>query len=546
MLVQHFLEHSAQRLPDKTALIFGDERLTYSEIDRRANRVACFLRDHGIERQDRIAIFLDSSVESVICLFGILKADAIFVILSPTMKAQKLGYILNNCQAKALVTHTSKLSVVSGIFGSSSSLQLVIFAGNNDKIPLPNCPHPVLWNEIDSLSSQSLLNSQHTPHNNLSFPITSNLNPPTGLVASNFKPPTSNIDLDLATIIYTSGSTGEPKGVMSAHYNIVTAIRSITTYLENSEEDIILDTLPLSFDYGLYQILMAFSLGGTVVLERSFAFPYKIIEKLVQEQVTGFPIVPMMAAMLLRMENLPQFNFSSLRYITNTAASLPAAYIRKLQALFPNVKIYSMYGLTECKRVSYLPPEQLDRRPNSVGIPIPNEEVFIVDGNGQEVRPGEIGELVVRGSNVMQGYWNDPEGTSRTFRPGKYRGEVMLYTGDLFKKDEEGFLYFVTRKDDMIKTKGERVSPKEIENALCELKGVAEVAIVGIPDEVFGSAIKAFIVCSDREVLSEEKVKKYCMENLEPFMVPKYVEFIKVMPKSSHGKVDKKLLLKTD
>lgn len=514
MLVQHFLEHSAQRLPDKAALIFGEERLTYRELDEKANRVALFLQKLDIRRQDRVILFLDNSAECVISLFGILKAGAIFVILNPAMKSRKLNYILRDSGARAIITQWNKSKIINEAVSDPADLKHIIWIGTSS--PFAGISSRAFYYRWEDLFSRTG-------------------NPP--LTGSN-----AGIDIDLATIIYTSGSTGEPKGVMSAHHNMVAAVRSITRYLENVEEDILLDTLPLSFDYGLYQVLMAFSFGGTVVLERSFTFPYKIIEKLVKERVTGFPIVPTMAAMLLQMESLSQFDFRTLRYITNTAASLPAAHIRKLQALFPRVKIYSMYGLTECKRVSYLPPDQLDRRPHSVGIPIPNEEVFVVDENGQEVGPGETGELVVRGSNVMQGYWNDPEGTSRTFRPGKYRGEAMLYTGDLFRRDEEGFLYFVGRKDDMIKTKGERVSPKEIEHALVELQGVAEAAVVGVPDEVLGSAIKAFIVCCDGEMLSEEKVKRYCMENLEPFMVPKYVEFIKALPKSSHGKVDKKAL----
>jgi acyl-CoA synthetase (AMP-forming)/AMP-acid ligase II len=357
-----------------------------------------------------------------------------------------------------------------------------------------------------------------------------------------FAPCCASIDVDLACIIYTSGSTGEPKGVMSAHYNVVAAAKSITQYLENVEEDIILDALPLSFDYGLYQVLMAFLFGGTVVLEKSFTFPYKTLQALVEERVTGFPIVPTMAAIILQMETLSKFDLGSLRYITNTAAALPVAYIRKLQALFSHVKIYSMYGLTECKRVSYLPIDQLHKRPDSVGIPIPNEEVFVVNDDGEEVGPGDVGELVVRGSNVMQGYWNAPEETARAFRPGKYHGEVLLYSGDLFKRDEEGFLYFVARKDDMIKTKGERVSPKEIENALCELQGVAEAAVIGIPDEIFGQAIKAFIVKDNVNRLTEKTVLKHCTTNLEAFMIPKSIEFLDSFPKSSSGKVDKKLL----
>jgi len=514
-LVQDFLENSAARLPNKTALVCGDQRLTYQQINDSANRLGAALVDMGIGRQDRVIIFLDNSPECVISLFGVLKAGAIFVILNPTMKSKKLNHILKDSGARAIITHGNKFKIINEALNKTPDLRHIIW------IEKPTSPFNIdasgiaqnVWGDLFSRVEDS--------------PIARS---------------TGGIDVDLATIIYTSGSTGEPKGVMSAHYNMVAAARSITQYLENVEDDIILNALPLSFDYGLYQILMAYYFGGTVVLEKSFAFPYKIIEKLVFERATGFPIVPTMAAILLQMESLSRFDFGSLRYITNTAAYLPVVHIRKLQTLFPQVKLYSMYGLTECKRVSLLPPDQLDRRPDSVGIPIPNEEVFIVDENGREVRAGEVGELVVRGLNVMQGYWNDPEGTSRTFRPGRYRGEALLHTGDLFKKDDEGFLYFVARKDDMIKTKGERVSPKEIENALCEIKDVAEAAVVGVPDEIFGQAIKAFIVCRDGKEMSEEQVKKFCTDNLEPFMVPKYVEFRKSLPKSSHGKVDKKAL----
>jgi acyl-CoA synthetase (AMP-forming)/AMP-acid ligase II len=356
-------------------------------------------------------------------------------------------------------------------------------------------------------------------------------------------PCTGCIDLDLAAIIYTSGSTGEPKGVMSPHAAMVAAARSIASYIGNVESDILLVVLPLSFDYGLYQVLMTYLFGGTVVLEKSFLFPVKVLEKAEQERVTGFPLVPTMAALLLQMENLARFDLSALRYISNTAAALPVAYIRRLQALFPHVRIFSMYGLTECKRVSYLPPEELERRPDSVGIPIPNEEVFVVDEQGRELPPGEVGELVIRGSNVMAGYWNAPEETARRYRPGRRRGETLLYSGDLFRRDAEGFLYFVARKDDMIKTKGERVSPKEIENALCELEGVAEAAVIGVPDDIFGQAIKAFIVKNNRGEVTEQAVLKHCAKTLEPFMVPKYVAFMEAFPKNASGKVDKKQLI---
>ena len=542
MLVNNFLENSAARLPDKVALICDGKRLTYSEINQAADQLASALANLGIKRQDRVVIFMDNSAESVIALFGILKAGAVFTMVNATMKSRKLNYILRDSGARALITHTNKARVISEAIANAPDLRHAVWAGAVPKLPAGDSPSICFhgWDEV--LSSTSVQRSafsvqlpgvggQPSAVGDESLPC-----------AVRRAPCTVAIDVDLATIIYTSGSTGEPKGVMSAHYNMVAAARSITQYLGNVEDDIIMDVLPLSFDYGLYQVLMAFLFGGTVVLEKSFLYPYKILEKVVEEKVTGFPLVPTMAALLLQMEDLSKFDFSALRYMTNTAAALPVAYIRKLQSLFPYVKIFSMYGLTECKRVSYLPPEQLDKRPDSVGIPIPNEEVFVVDEKGSEVAPGVVGELVIRGSNVMQGYWNAPEETAKRYRPGRYRGEALLYSGDLFRRDEEGYLYFVARKDDMIKTKGERVSPKEIENALCEMEGLAECAVIGVPDDIFGQAIKAFVVVKRGKEIGEKDVIGYCSRNLEPFMVPKYVEFVEAFPKSTSGKIDKKQL----
>jgi long-chain acyl-CoA synthetase len=511
-LVHQFLEHSAKRFPDKTALVCGEERLTYGQVNAQANRLARHLIAAGLRRQDRVAIFLDSSLEAVVSVFGALKAGGIFVMLSPTMKAKKLSYILKDSGARCMVTHSAKAPIAIEALADAPELEHVVWAGSNPGRPANPKMQYVTWEEA--------------------------LHPAAGLQDLD----TPCIDVDLATIIYTSGSTGEPKGVMSAHYNVVAAARSITQYLGNSENDVVINVLPLSFDYGLYQVLMAFLFGGTVVLEKSFLFPVKVLEKVAAERVTGFPLVPTMAALLLQMENLPKFDFSALRYITNTAAALPAAYIRKLQSLFPHVTIFSMYGLTECKRVSYLPPDQLDNRPDSVGIPIPNEEVFVVDENGKEVPAGVVGELIVRGSNVMQGYWNAPGETAKRFKAGRYPGERLLYSGDFFKRDQDGYLYFVARKDDMIKTKGERVSPKEIESTLCELDGIVEAAVIGVPDEVLGQAVKALIVRNPNADITEKKVLKHCSKNLEPFMTPKFVEFRESFPRTTTGKIDKKLL----
>lgn len=511
MLLQKFLGESARRFPNKVALIHKGERLTYQQIDEKSNKVAVSLQHQGVQRGDRVAIFLDNSIESVVSLFGVLKADAVFLMLSSLLKPTKLGYILNNCQAKALITHVNKLNIISGTIQSVPSLKFIVFAGKKEKIPTIDTPKATSWNDIDGLTS------------------------PNALRFASYR----NIDLDLATIIYTSGSTGSPKGVTLTHLNMISAATSITTYLENVAEDIIIDVLPLSFDYGLYQVLMAFKFGGTIVLEQSFAFPYEIIKQMVKERVTGFPGVPTMFAILLQMEDLKKYDLSSLRYITNTAASLPVEHILRLREIFPQARLYSMYGLTECKRVSYLPPEELDRRPGSVGRGMPNEEVWIVDGNGNRVGPGVVGELVVRGSNVMRGYWEDPETTDRVLKPGPLPGEKVLYTGDLFKTDEEGFLYFVGRKDDMIKTKGERVSPKEVENSLYGLEGIVEVAVIPVPDDILGQAIKAYVVRRDGYPLTEKDILKQCKNELEEFAIPKYIEFRDSLPKTSSGKIDK-------
>jgi acyl-CoA synthetase (AMP-forming)/AMP-acid ligase II len=248
--------------------------------------------------------------------------------------------------------------------------------------------------------------------------------------------------------------------------------------------------------------------------------------------------VPTLYALLLDM-NLDRFDLSSLRYLTNTAAALPVEHIQRLRDAFPWTRLYSMYGLTECKRTLYLPPEELDRRPGSVGIAIPGTEVWIEDEMGNRLGPGEIGELVVRGSHVMQGYWNAPEQTAQRYRPGRYPAERLLHTGDLFKTDEEGFLYFVSRKDDIIKSRGEKVAPKEIESVLYRLPDVLEAAVVGVPDPVLGEAIKAYVVRSNGTELTEKQVLRHCAQHLEDFMMPKYVEFRESLPKTSSGKIKK-------
>lgn len=504
MRVERFLGDSAKRFPDKVALVAGAERLTYAELDRRSDRLAAALARAGIARHDRVIVFMDNCWEAVVAIFAVLKAGAVFSPINPSTKADKLAYVLNNCRAAGIVTQSRLIGVAAEAAAKAPSVRVNVVAGSPE---VPAIPGGVSFEQ--ALAADGAL-------------------------------PFAGIEIDLAMLVYTSGSTGFPKGVMMTHQNVVAAATSITTYLENTAEDIILNVLPISFDYGLYQVLMAVKVGATLVLEKSFAFPQKILDKARSERVTGLPLVPTMAAILLQMRDLAPGALPGLRYITNTAAALPPAHILRLQELFPTTRLYSMYGLTECKRCTWLPPRHLRERIGSVGIAIPGTEAYVVDEAGERVGADVIGELVIRGPHVMKGYWENPEATDRALRPGPFPWEKVLYTGDLFRTDEGGFLYFVGRKDDIIKTRGEKVSPKEIENVLYAIPGVREAAVIGVPDPILGMALKAVLVIEPESGLTEADIIRHCARNLEDYMVPKSVEFRTELPKTESGKISRR------
>jgi amino acid adenylation domain-containing protein len=507
MFVHEFLEKSRKSTPEKTALIQGDQRVSYQELDEMAARFASALIDQGIQKGDRVVIVTPNSVEAIVAIFGVLKAGGVFLVVHHSIKEKKLSYIVQDCGAKAVVLFTSQLPAFRTVLETSKTLRCMIVCGDEDgERPAENIP-AVSFSAVQKTCS----------------PLERS-------------PPLS--EQDLACLVYTSGSTGEPKGVMESHACMDFATGSIIQYLENTADDIILNCLPLSFDYGLYQPLMVFKFGGTLVLERSFMFPAAILRKMEKERVTGFPGVPTIFSLLLQMD-LSAYDLSSLRYVTNTAAALPVSHIERLCAKFPQASLYSMYGQTECKRVLYLPPHELKNRPGSVGIAIPGTEVWIQGPDGERLPPGSIGQLVVRGRHVMKGYLNKPKETASTFGPGRFPEEGVLFTGDLFRQDEEGFFYFVSRVDDIIKTRGEKVAPKEIENVLYLLPCILEAAVVGIPDELEGEAIKAYIVSSD-PALSARVVINHCKKHLESFMIPKFIEFRDTLPKGSTGKIAKR------
>jgi long-chain acyl-CoA synthetase len=502
MLVQDLVHQAAARLPDKVALIDGPRRITYGEFSTSVRRLAAGLRARGIGRGDRVVLFLPNGADLVIAALGVLEAGAAFVPLHSQTKAAKLGYILRDTEAVGLIAHHS----LSGVWQpaiTDSSVRAALVAGGD-------------------AASGSLAEAMATT------------------AAAPRDPGT--IDLDLGAIIYTSGTTGQPKGVMLSQRNMVSAARSVSTYLPLREDDVIACVLPMCFSYGLYQPLLAAQAGATVLIEGGFTFPVRTLEAMQRERASVFPAVPAVYATLLGLANLERFDLSSLRLMTNAAAALPVPVLQELRRRFPAVRFYSMYGQTECKRISYLDPAELDGRPGSVGRGMPNQELFLAseDGRLRRTTEGEgEGELVVRGSHVMMGYWRKPEETAAKLKEGLYPGEKVLHTGDLFRTDAEGFLYFVARKDDIIKSRGEKVSPREVENILHEIAGVSLSAVVGVPDPLLGEAVKAYIVRTPESTLTDKDVIKYCLARLENYMVPKHVAFVDSLPMTSSGKVNK-------
>lgn len=518
MLLHDFFERSAQHRPEHTALVSDGQRHSFGGLLQRSQQLASALQALGLQRGDRVALFMDNRVEMAVAVWAVLQAGGAFMPINPLTKADKLAYMLNDARAHVLITQDNLRGVWHAALAQNTSVDVAWVCGlqagdghgvgsNDRERALPAFTPDAALDKAPRLTDVGL------------------------------------IDQDLAAIIYTSGSTGDPKGVMLSHLNMVSACTSVSTYLGLRADDTVLCALPLAFDYGLYQLLMCARVGATLVLERSFTFPVKVLEVMVRERITVFPGVPTMFSMLMSLQSLPSFDLGHLRMITNTAAALSEAHIQRLRALFPQATLFSMYGLTECKRVTYLPPDQLDARPTSVGRGMPNEEVWLVDDAGQRLPNGSTGELVVRGSNVMLGYWDKPEATAQRLKPGPaiggQVGAPVLHTGDLFRTDAEGYLYFVARKDDIIKSRGEKVSPKEVENALYAIEGVFEAAVIGVPDELLGQAVKAFVVCQPGVTLTEREVIRQCLSRLESFMAPKHVEFVEALPKTDTGKVKK-------
>jgi long-chain acyl-CoA synthetase len=504
-LVQDMLVATAGRAGSKTAIVDEREARTFAELHESALRFARLLQDAGLARGDRVALYLDNTVDCAAAVFGVLLAGGAFTVVNPQTKADKLAYILRDCEAAFLVTEGHSAATAARAVAEAPSVRLVLETASGSDA----------GTTFDDFR---------------------------GAVSAAAPDPAaaSTIPLDLAGLIYTSGTTGRPKGVMMSHDAFVFAVASVAEYLRLGEDDRILDILPLAFTYGLNQLMLCALLGCTLLLERSFTFPAKTLHRLRDERATVFPAVPTVYVTILGLSH--DEPYEDVRVLTNAAAGLPPALHEGIRGVFPNASLYRMYGQTECQRVCYLEPELLDRKPTSVGKAMPGTEALVLDEDGQPVGPGGVGLLHVRGRHVMMGYWREPELTARSLRPGPFPGERMLCTHDYFTADEDGDLYFVDRSDDVIKTRGEKVSSVEVENALHEIAGVRQAAVIGVPDALLGQSVRAYVVLDEGSELDDHAIIRHARTKLENFMVPKDVMIVAELPRTDSGKVRKKSL----
>jgi acyl-CoA ligase (AMP-forming) (exosortase A-associated) len=515
ILIHHFIARAAHRTPDASALIHKNNQYSYSALQARVESVASGLIKLGLAPAERVAIYLPKLPETVFGLFGAAQAGGVFVPVNPLLKPHQVAYILKDCNVRALITSADRMSLLADVLRECHDLRTLIIVGQ-PPADLPALPtvNILTWDQAFPPSSDA--DAAASPHR--------------------------RIDSDMAAILYTSGSTGNPKGVVLSHRNMVAGAESVSEYLANHPDDRLLAVLPFSFDYGLSQMTTAFRVGASVVL-MDYLLPRDVIRAIERYRITGVAAVPPLWNQLAQLD-WPGSVSDTLRYITNSGGAMPKATTQKLRQTLPHTDIYLMYGLTEAFRSTYLPPEQVDIRPESIGKAIPNAEILVVREDGLECAPGEPGELVHRGALVALGYWNDPEKTAERFKPCPSQlaeiplTEIAVWSGDQVKKDAEGYLYFISRKDEMIKTSGYRVSPTEIEEVVYSSRLVNEVAAIGLPHPTLGQAI--LLVAAGDDNLDREAIIRYCQKELPNFMVPQAVEIRSSLPRNQNGKIDRK------
>ncbi|MYN25128.1 acyl-CoA ligase (AMP-forming), exosortase A system-associated [Duganella levis] len=509
-LIHECIFQSARQVPDRQALSYQGVGLNYGALEQMVRQAAYAWLDHGLGRGERLAVYLEKREETVVAMFGAAVAGSVFVPVNPVLKAEQVAYILADCNVRILVTSRERFNQLAEALGGCPDLHTVIIIGSMEALQAPNGIKLHSWREAMLAAAPQ-----------------------------EFHP---CIDSDMAAILYTSGSTGKPKGVVLSHRNLVAGALSVSTYLHNTSEDRLLCVLPLSFDYGLSQLTTAFAVGACAVLLNHLLLR-DVIDAVDRDRITGLAGVP---PLWIQLSELSWHHARRLRYITNSGGVMPQHTIKALRKALPHVEIYLMYGLTEAFRSTYLAPEQLAIRPESIGKAIPNAEILVLRNDGSPCGPNEPGELVHRGALVAMGYWNDAARTAERFRPlpdrsgGLPIAELAVWSGDTVRADEEGYLYFIGRTDDMIKTSGYRVSPAEVEEVVYATGLVSEAAAFGVAHPTLGQAI-ALVAVGDE--LNSPALLAACKRCLPAYMVPARIDMrSEPLPRNPNGKIDRRLL----
>jgi acyl-CoA ligase (AMP-forming) (exosortase A-associated) len=514
-LIHDFIFSSAQRTPDAEALVYGKQRLDYKTLAEAVRNAAAGLLGASLGRGERVAVYLEKRVENVTAMFGAAAAGGVFVPVNPLLKPEQVSYILADCNVRVLVTSADRLKLLAEALPQCHDLHTVLVVDAGAALPALGRIRVMAWDAV--------------------------MNGAAGEAAQ----PHRSIDADMAAILYTSGSTGKPKGVVLSHRNMVAGAESVASYLNNTAADRILAVLPLSFDYGLSQLTTAFSVGATAVLINHL-LARDVLRAVTAERITGLAAVP---PLWIQLAPLDWPADCTLRYLTNSGGAMQRPTLDALRAALPNAQPFLMYGLTEAFRSTYLPPAELERRPDSMGKAIPNAEVMVLRPDGSECAPGEPGELVHRGALVSLGYWNDVAKTAERFKPvvsihhGLPLTEMAVWSGDTVRKDEDGFLYFISRNDEMIKTSGYRVSPSEVEAVVYGCDAVAEAAALGVPHPALGQAIIVVAHLKPGADIDAAGLLAACKPHLPGYMLPARIIVAPAsLPRNPNGKIDRKLL----
>jgi acyl-CoA ligase (AMP-forming) (exosortase A-associated) len=513
-LLHELVEGSARRFPLLPAVAYKGEVLDYQSLLDRVARAALGFAGLGLKRGDRIGIYLEKRLETVVAIFAASAAGCVSVPINPVLKPRQVGYIMRDCNIRLLITSKQRAADLAEEIQNCQDLHCVAVVDRNGS--------KLGFARVVSLDWHELTSSQAAGR------------------------PARVIDTDMAAILYTSGSTGNPKGVVLSHRNMVAGAKSVSQYLGNNSADRVLAILPLSFDAGLSQLTTAFAVGAKVVL-LNYLLARDAVRACAEEGITGITGVPPLWIQLAELD-WPQAASKSVRYFANTGGRMPRATLDRLRKVLPAAKPYLMYGLTEAFRSTYLDPAEVDRRPDSIGKAIPNAEILVVRPNGELCEPDEPGELVHRGALVALGYWNDPERTAERYRPapGRPAGicvpEVAVWSGDIVRRDAEGFLYFIGRRDEMIKTSGYRVSPTEVEEIVYSSRLVGAAAAIGVPHPRLGQAIVVVASAPAAARLDAEALLAHCQRAMPLYMVPLRVVERADLPRNPNGKIDRKML----